>query len=105
MRSRWVNFLATDGEKPDRNRHQEFILEPGTTQDQIMWWWEECWRCAFGALDSLQPEDLGRSVLSIPRGGSAAFNAQVSEEHKKRRHGRATDGRTDAYLAPVSYLV
>lgn len=63
MRSRWTNFLTTDGEKPDRNRDQEFIIEPGTTRDQLMRRWEEGWRCAFAAVDSLQPGDLGRSVF------------------------------------------
>lgn len=62
MRSRWTDFLTTDGEKPDRNRDQEFIIDAGTTREQAMAWWEQGWACAFGALDSLRPEDLGRPV-------------------------------------------
>ncbi len=41
MRSRWTNFLTTDGEKPDRNRDGEFVIEPGTSRETVMSWWEE----------------------------------------------------------------
>jgi len=62
MRSRWTDFLTTDGEKPDRNRDAEF--EPGlTTKPQLMQRWEAGWRVLFGALDALKPEDLPRTVL------------------------------------------
>src|SRR5262245_64715305 len=51
MRSRWTDFLTTDGEKPDRNRDGEF--EPGTTagRAQLLHRWEDGWRCLFTALD------------------------------------------------------
>jgi hypothetical protein len=62
MRSRWTDFLTTDGEKPDRNRDAEF--EPGlTTKPQLMQRWEEGWRVLFAALDALKPEELTRTVL------------------------------------------
>ena len=62
MRSRWTDFLTTDGEKPDRNRDAEF--EPGlTTKPQLMPRWEEGWRVLFAALDALKPEELTRTVL------------------------------------------
>jgi hypothetical protein len=62
MRSRWTDFLTTDGEKPDRNRDGEF--EPGlTTKPQLMQRWEEGWRILLAALDALKPEDLTRTVL------------------------------------------
>lgn len=63
MRSRWVDFLTSDGEKPDRNRDQEFILDEATTRDQVMEWWEQGWQYVFAALESLQPEDLMRTVV------------------------------------------
>ncbi len=63
MRSRWTDFLTSDGEKPDRNRDQEFLLEQGGSREQVMRWWEDGWRCAFQALESLRPEDLLRSVF------------------------------------------
>src|SRR6266702_8992414 len=40
LRSRWTSFLTTDGEKPDRNRDQEFIMAPGTTRAELMRRWE-----------------------------------------------------------------
>ena len=79
MRSRWTDFLTSDGEKPDRNRDQEFVLEPGTTREQVLGWWEEGWRCVFSALDSLRPEDLGRSVFirGLEHSVLQAINRQV----------------------------
>ena len=62
MRSRWTDFLTTDGEKPDRRRDTEF--EPGLTmKPQLMQRWESGWACLFGALDALKPDDLTRTVL------------------------------------------
>ncbi|MGE5232265.1 MAG: DUF1572 family protein [Deltaproteobacteria bacterium] len=62
MRSRWTDFLTTDGEKPDRNRDAEFELDAGTTLDQVMAWWEDGWRRTFAALEGLGPGDLLREV-------------------------------------------
>jgi hypothetical protein len=63
MRSRFTDFLTTDGEKPDRNRDQEFVLDSSTTPDQVLAWWESGWSCVFQALESLQPADLTRTVF------------------------------------------
>lgn len=63
MRSRWVDFLTSDGEKPDRNRDQEFVLDASTTRDQVMDWWEQGWQHVFNALEPLQPEDAMRLVV------------------------------------------
>ena len=63
MRSRFTDFLTTDGEKPDRNRDQEFVLEAATTPEQVLAWWEAGWSCVFQALDALTPEDLIRIVF------------------------------------------
>jgi len=63
MRSRWTDFLTTDGEKPTRNRDAEFEPSPGATRDQLRERWEEGWRVLFAALDGLGPEDLVRTVL------------------------------------------
>jgi hypothetical protein len=62
LRSRWTDFLTTDGEKPDRNRGAEFSVPLKTPRSTILEWWERGWQCLFGALDSLTPEDLGRTV-------------------------------------------
>jgi Protein of unknown function (DUF1572) len=62
MRSRFTDFLTTDGEKPDRNRDQEFVMKPVITPEQVLEWWESGWSCVFRALDALQPDDLQRTV-------------------------------------------
>lgn len=63
MRSRFTDFLTTDGEKPDRNRDHEFVMETGTTPEQVLAWWETGWSCVFQALDGLTPPDLTRIVF------------------------------------------
>jgi hypothetical protein len=62
MRSRWTDFLTSDGEKPDRHRDREFEREPGDTRATIMSSWEDGWRRVFQAVSSLTPEDLGKTV-------------------------------------------
>src|ERR1700719_1791401 len=48
LRSRWTDFLTTDGEKPDRDRDAEFLAAPGsTTRAALLARWEEAWVCAF----------------------------------------------------------
>lgn len=63
MRSRWTDFLTSDGEKPWRDRDGEF-MEPETVDREALVTdaWESGWRCLFDALDGLRPEDLAREV-------------------------------------------
>jgi hypothetical protein len=61
MRSRWTNFLTTDGEKPSRNRDCEFV-DPPTTREALMHEWDDGWACVFGAIEPLTDADLGRTV-------------------------------------------
>jgi uncharacterized damage-inducible protein DinB len=61
MRSRWTDFLTTDGEKPDRNRDEEFHAPP-VTREALLAIWEEGWECVFRALSPLCEEDLQRTV-------------------------------------------
>ena len=63
MRSRWTDFLTSDGEKPDRNRDQEFELSPATTPEEIRRWWDSGWDCVFNALAGLSDADLDRKVV------------------------------------------
>lgn len=115
MRSRWRGFLTTDGEKPDRHRDREFVLEDGDTREELMRRWAESWGLLFAAIEPLDGSQLLAQVtirgephtvleaiqrqfrhyayhvgqivllarhwvgtswesLSIPRGGSVAFN-------------------------------
>lgn len=62
LRSRWLDFLTTDGEKPDRHRDQEFIIEPGLTRQELMRRWEESFKIVFDTIASLTPEDFSRTV-------------------------------------------
>ena len=62
MRSRFTDFLTTDGEKPDRYRDQEFELGPATTRTDLTKWWEEGWARVFEAIESLKPDDVMRTV-------------------------------------------
>ncbi len=61
MRSRWTDFLTTDGEKPDRNRDSEFEKPPATRQE-LMRLWDDGWRLVFTAIEPLTEADLARPV-------------------------------------------
>jgi hypothetical protein len=80
MRSRWTDFLTTDGEKPDRARDSEFVLDERTSRADVLRWWEEGWRVVFAAVEPLRPEDLLRKVLirGEPHTVVEAINRQVS---------------------------
>lgn len=62
MRSRWTDFLTTDGEKPDRQRDGEFIMTSGASREDVMRWWDEGWAIVFSALAGLTPGDVGATV-------------------------------------------
>jgi uncharacterized damage-inducible protein DinB len=121
MRSRWTDFLNADGEKPDRHRDTEFVID-GDTRSSLTAAWEAGWQLVFDAVGSLSAEDLERRVtirgqkhsilkavnrqlthyayhvgqivllakhaageewesLSVPRGKSKAFNADMQERY------------------------
>jgi len=61
MRSRWTDFLTSDGEKPDRNRDVEFESPP-QTRAEILALWESAWKIVFDSLAPLTDADLGRTV-------------------------------------------
>jgi hypothetical protein len=80
MRSRFTDFLTTDGEKPDRHRDQEFEISAGTTRADLMRGWEEGWSRVWAAVDALQAEDLMRTVTirGQPHSVLQALNRQVA---------------------------
>ena len=122
MRSRWTDFLTTDGEKATRNRDREFEAVPTASRAAVVADWESGWSVLFNELGRVRPEDLARTVkvrhepltvvsainrqlshaaqhtgqiimlarhaaapgawqaLSIPRGGSEAFNRKMEEK-------------------------
>lgn len=61
LRSRFTDFLTTDGEKPDRNRDHEFLAD-GATRASLMQAWEKSWLLLLDTIASLQPDDLARTV-------------------------------------------
>ena len=62
MFSRWTDFLTTDGEKPDRNRDMEFVIDSQTTKDDVIAYWERGWARVFEALEPLSLEDFEKTV-------------------------------------------
>ena len=62
MRSRWTDFLTSDGEKPWRNRDGEFVAT-SDSRDEVLRAWESGWQCLLEALDLLSDEDLERPIL------------------------------------------
>lgn len=79
MRSRWTDFLTTDGEKPDRIRDSEFE-EPPATRAELMRIWEDGWGRLFSALKSLTDADLSRTITIRGEAHSVmqAINRQVA---------------------------
>jgi hypothetical protein len=79
MRSRWRNFLTTDGEKPDRNRDTEFE-DPPKSRDELMAMWGAGWKYVFDALEPLTDQDLARSITirTEPHSVMQAINRQIA---------------------------
>jgi hypothetical protein len=79
MRSRWTDFLTSDGEKPNRNRDTEFETPPATRAG-LLAMWEEGWRLVFAALEPLDDADVTRKVLirTEPHSVMQAINRQVA---------------------------
>jgi len=79
MRSRWTDFLTTDGEKPDRDRDAEFA-DPPATREALLALWEQGWQCLFGALEPLSEQDLQRTVTIRGEAHSVmqAINRQIA---------------------------
>jgi hypothetical protein len=63
MLSRWSDFLTTDGEKSDRNRDMEFVIDPKSSKNDLIDFWQRGWQCVFAALEPLTAADLGRKVM------------------------------------------
>jgi hypothetical protein len=79
MRSRWTDFLISDGEKPDRNRDSEFE-EPAATRAELMAQWENGWNSLFTALEPLTDTDLTRTITIRGEAHSVmqAINRQIA---------------------------
>jgi hypothetical protein len=62
FRSRYREFLTTDGEKADRDRDREFETQAPATREDVLRIWNEGWAVALSALEALTPSDLDRSI-------------------------------------------
>jgi len=80
MRSRFTDFLTSDGEKANRHRDTEFIIDANTTRADIMRWWEDGWKIVFDAIGCLKPEDVTRTVTirNDPHTVLQAVNRQIA---------------------------
>jgi hypothetical protein len=80
MRSRFTDFLTSDGEKPDRHRDQEFEMDSSNNRAGLMKTWEQEWNMVFGAIESLGPQDLTRTVTirEQPHTVFQALNRQLA---------------------------
>src|SRR5262249_33028835 len=79
MRSRWRDFLTSDGEKPDRHRDTEFQAPSDPSRAAILADWESGWAQLFAELKSLKPEDLDRTTTARhePMSAISAINRQL----------------------------
>ena len=79
MRSRWTEFLTSDGEKPDRNRDTEFE-QPPSTRAELLKVWNDGWDRVFSALQPLSDSDLERTVAirGEPHSVMQAINRQIA---------------------------
>jgi hypothetical protein len=79
MRSRWTDFLTSDGEKPNRDRDSEFV-EPPADRAALLIVWEMGWRCLFHALEPLTDADLQRTITirGEPHSVMQGINRQVA---------------------------
>ena len=79
LRSRWTDFLTTDGEKPDRNRDTEFELI-GDTREALMKLWDDGWQILFNTLEPLRVEDFFKTITirSEPHTVVEAINRQLT---------------------------
>jgi hypothetical protein len=82
LRSRWTDFLTTDGEKPDRDRDAEFEVVPGVSRAELLARWEEGWSRLFATLSSLAAPDLLRTVYlrAEPQSVPQAIHRQLTHQ-------------------------
>jgi hypothetical protein len=80
LRSRWLDFLTTDGEKPDRNRDSEFEIAEDDTRSNILKRWEYGWQCLFATLSQLDDDAFETTIYirSEPHSVVEAINRSLA---------------------------
>lgn len=81
LRSRWLNFLTSDGEKPDRDRDNEFVILPENTRSDLMRRWEESWSIVFDEIGRLKEADANKIVTIRSEPHSIPLAIQRSLAH------------------------
>jgi hypothetical protein len=81
MRSRFTDFLTSDGEKADRHRDEEFVISKYTKREELMRLWEAGWHTLFDTINSLQPDDLERTVTIRSQPHSVLQALQRANSH------------------------
>jgi uncharacterized damage-inducible protein DinB len=62
LRSRWTDFLTSDGDKPWRDRDNEFVLGGQDTRQSLLRAWDDGWGALFQTLGTLSEQDLLKTV-------------------------------------------
>lgn len=88
LRSRWTDFLTTDGEKSDRNRDSEFVNGAEETRQSVFKRWELGWQCLFDSLGRLTPEDLEKTVTITSEPHSVMQAIQRGLTHAAQHAGQ-----------------
>lgn len=88
LRSRWTDFLTTDGEKTSRNRDSEFLSEAQDTRKGLLQGWEAAWQCLFDSLQRLSSEDLGKTVTIVSERHTAMQAIQRALTHAAQHTGQ-----------------
>ena len=88
LKSRWTDFLTTDGDKPWRDRDAEFIIGPGDTRERLLVAWEEGWAALFQTLSGLGEGDLLKRVTIRGEGHTALQAIDRSLTHAAYHAGQ-----------------
>ena len=88
LRSRWTDFLTTDGEKAGRNRDSDFLASERDTPVSLRQNWESGWECLLKTLKTLKPEDLDRTVRIMGEAHSVVEAIHRSMTHSANHVGQ-----------------
>ncbi|MCB1166621.1 MAG: DUF1572 family protein [Leptospiraceae bacterium] len=90
LRSRWSDFLTSDGEKEDRNRDFEFEILETDSREELMRQWEDGWNTLMNSLKALKPDDILKTVTIRKQPHSVILAAQRSLAHTSYHVGQIT---------------
>ena len=88
LESRWTDFLDSDGEKPNRNRDNEFIIFPEDSREELMKKWENSWNILINSLKLLNADNLGNTVFIRREPHSIPLAIQRSLAHTSYHVGQ-----------------